>query len=242
MKQELHERFRVLQSTHWWFKGREKVAEMFLKIHVRPSAHAEILDIGSGWGSMLPMLAKFGAVDVIEPYREAHETLQKLGAKEILEDDFPSSIPDRHYDLVTMFDVLEHIEDDAAAIRAISTKLLKPGGALLLTVPAHQWLWGAHDVINEHFRRYNASQIARLLQNSGLRNIRVSYCMTFLFPLALLRKIYTKLNRRVATDLAPMHPMLNASFAAIFASEAVLLRRLRLPFGLSVIAKGERPQ
>ena len=99
------------------------------------------------------------------------------------------------YDLVALLDVLEHVPDDLGSLRAIHRRL-KPGGALLLTVPANPWMWSAHDAAHHHFRRYTKKQLEELFLRSGLEIELLSYFNTLLYPLIAAARIAGKLLGR----------------------------------------------
>jgi SAM-dependent methyltransferase len=144
-------------------------------------------------------------------------------------------VPDRHYDLIAALDVIEHIDDDHAAVAAIAAKL-KPGGKLVMTVPAHQWMWSAHDVVNHHKRRYSKRALRRLIESSPLRLETIGYFNSLLFPLAVADRLASKLRGKDDADLKLPSPPLNAALEAVFAAERHLVGRLPLPPGLSLFA------
>ena len=104
-----------------------------------------------------------------------------------------AGVPDGHYDLIGAFDVIEHIDDDRAALASIATKL-KPGGKFVMTVPAHQWMWSAHDVVNHHKRRYSKAALKALIDGSPMKLLKVGYFNSLLFPLAVAERAASKLR------------------------------------------------
>src|SRR5207249_11529795 len=147
---ELHE------SRHWWFVGRRRILASVLEETLRGRRSLRILDIGCGTGGMVPLLSAFGRVTAIDPAEAAiRYSREKYGRKaEFLQVDFPREAPPAgEYDLVTLFDVLEHLDDDREALRK-AVSLLHREGRMVLTVPAHRFLWSPHDEINRHRRRY----------------------------------------------------------------------------------------
>jgi SAM-dependent methyltransferase len=241
MEREVYEFHKDVQFRHWWFNGRRRIIAAFLENYRQPQP-IRILDIGSGFGSTIAILKNHGVVDVIEPFREAQATLKSLGAADIFDiDDFPVSFPDRRYDWVTMFDVLEHIEDDRQALRVICEELLNPGGRFITTVPAYMWLWTKHDVANHHYRRYHRRPLINLLRQAGFDDIRMSYYMTFLFPLAILERAFMKFNKSDNADLKIPGAIINKILEGIFSSERAFVSRFNFPFGLSLIGSARRP-
>jgi SAM-dependent methyltransferase len=154
----------------------------------------------------------------------------------------PGRLPDAvpfaggSFDLVCLLDVLEHIDDDRAALRRVRG-LLRPGGRLLLTVPAYQWLYGAHDRAHHHRRRYSAADVRRRAREAGLETQRCGYFNTFLFPLVVARRIGQRRGEATdSADAALPGPALNRLLHTVFSSERWLVPRLLFPFGTSVLA------
>jgi SAM-dependent methyltransferase len=131
--------------------------------------------------------------------------------------------------------VIEHIDDDQAAIASIA-KLLKPGGRFIMTVPAHQWMWSAHDVVNHHKRRYSKRRLKKLIEASPLKLERVGYFNSLLFPVAVAERLSSKLRGKEDVDLKLPPAALNAALEESFAAERHLIARLPLPPGLSLFA------
>ncbi|HEX8839496.1 MAG TPA: methyltransferase domain-containing protein, partial [Sphingomicrobium sp.] len=146
-----------------------------------------------------------------------------------------AGVEDKHYDLIGAFDVIEHIDDDAAAIASIATKL-KPGGRFIMTVPAHQWMWTAHDVANHHKRRYSKRGLRKLIEGSTLKLERVGYFNSLLFPLAVAERTASRLRGKDNGDVKLPPKLLNSALETVFAAERHLVGRLPLPPGLSLFA------
>jgi SAM-dependent methyltransferase len=162
----------------------------------------------------------------------------RCAAVDVLEGMLPDGLPlaGRSFDVIGLFDVLEHVEDDSGALRAAKSHLA-PGGALILTVPAHQALFGPHDVEHHHKRRYAYAELNAKLLAAGFEVEKLSYMNAALFPVAWILRWFDKVmghERPTATGL-PSSPV-NQALAAIFGAEAALLPRLNLPFGLSLLA------
>src|SRR5207302_10426687 len=122
------------------------------------------------------------------------------------------------YDLIGAFDVIEHIDDDAAALAAIATKL-NPGGKFMMAVPAHPWMWTAHDVVNHHKRRYSKRALKTLVENSPMRLEKIGYFNSVLFPLAVAQRAVSKVRGGDSADVKlPVAPI-NLALEKIFASE-----------------------
>jgi len=133
-----------------------------------------------------------------------------------------------------------HVSNDLASLRSIHRRL-KPGGALLLTVPANPWMWSAHDAAHHHFRRYTKKQLEELFLRSGLEVQLLSYFNTLLYPLVAAARIAGKVTRKEsADDKLPSAPI-NATLNKLFGLEAAMLGRIPMPFGVSLVAVVRRP-
>jgi hypothetical protein len=131
--------------------------------------------------------------------------------------------------------VIEHIADDQAALKSIAGKL-KPNGKFVMTVPAHQWMWSAHDVINHHKRRYSKRSLKTLIDASPMRLEKVGYFNSLLFPLAVAQRAASKVRGDENADVTLPPAPLNAALEKVFAAERYLVGRLPLPPGLSLFA------
>lgn len=236
---ELHE------ARHWWFVGRRRIVGALLVSLANGRRNLRILDIGCGTGGMIPVLAAYGRVTGIDGSPEAlrYSREKHAGRADLLEIDFPAQVPPGEpYDLVTLFDVLEHLDDDSAALRR-AAGLLAEGGRLVVTVPAHRFLWSPHDEINQHRRRYSRRELEDRIRETGLRLRRLSYFNTFLFPAVVgarlvRRRLTRKGDRR--SDFRIRREWLNRLLADFFGAEAHLLRKFNLPFGVSLLAVAEK--
>ncbi|MFC1751783.1 class I SAM-dependent methyltransferase [Thermoproteota archaeon] len=239
MQQNLYDFHKSNQFKHWWFNGRKSIIETLLKQHCSPG-NLDILDIGSGYGVLIPTLKKWGKVDALEPNHDCHDSLKQLGADTIYPySNFPLTFPNKQYDLICLFDVLEHIENHEQAIQIIKNQLLKPNGKLLITVPSYQWLWTTHDEDNHHYRRYSKKMLLKLLKSNNFNSIRTSYFMTLLFPLAVIQRLISKMFSTKTNQKNRPHFIVNAVFEKIFHMESKLISKLNLPYGLSIISIAE---
>ena len=199
-------------------------------------ADARILEIGCGTGHNLSMLGDFGHVDGLELDDEAAALSEKRLGRKVMRSPLPAldEVPG-DYDLVGAFDVIEHIDDDHAALAAIATKL-KSGGKFIMTVPAHPWMWTAHDVANHHKRRYSKRALQTLIDASPMRLDRVGYFNSLLFPVAIAQRTVSRLRGKDDGDVSLPPAPLNSALEAVFAAERYLVGRLPLPPGLSLFA------
>jgi SAM-dependent methyltransferase len=237
MERVVYEQMAELDERHWWYQARRKILAELIRREARPPSNAHILEIGCGTGHNLAMLGEFGHVDALELDDEARAMSEKRLGRKVMSSPLPelSEVPDRHYDLIGAFDVIEHIEDDVAALASIATKL-KADGKFVMAVPAHQWMWSVHDVVNHHKRRYSKRSLKALIKASPLRLEKIGYFNSLLFPLAVADRAASKLRGKDNADVTLPPAPLNATLESIFAAERHLVGRFPLPPGLSLFA------
>jgi SAM-dependent methyltransferase len=240
MERVVYQQMAELDDRHWWYCARRQVLAELIRREARPPANAAILEIGCGTGHNLAMLAEFGHVDGLELDDEARALSEKRLGRKVMSAPLPelAGVPEGHYDLIGAFDVVEHIDDDAAALASIATKL-KPGGKFVIAVPAHQWMWSAHDVVNHHKRRYSKRALRRLIESSPMKLNMIGYFNSLLFPLAIAERAASKIRGKENADVKLPASPLNAALEAVFAAERYLVGRLPLPPGLSLFAVAE---
>jgi SAM-dependent methyltransferase len=242
MDRAVFDRMAELDQHHWWFTARRRILSSVIRRVVRPPAGARILELGCGTGHNLDTLAEFGRVEASELDDYARELATKRLGRVVEKVALPdlSKFPTDSYDLIALLDVLEHVPDDKGSLAAILTRL-KPGGALLLTVPANPWMWSAHDVAHHHHRRYRKSEIAALAKEAGFEIELLSPFNTLLFPLIAGVRLLNKVRGHdSADDALPSRPI-NSALDKLFGAEAGLIGRLPFPFGVSLVAVLRRP-
>jgi SAM-dependent methyltransferase len=236
MDRIVYDRMAEHDSTHWWYVARRDILADYIARHVKPPKGARILEIGCGTGHNLPMLGAFGEVDAIEIDPAAAAIASQRLGKPVGSSPLPelTGVAEGQYDLIAVLDVIEHIDDDVAALRAMA-KRLKPGGKILIAVPAHQWMWSAHDVVNHHKRRYSKATLTDALRKAGLGWSQLRWFNSLLFPAAIAARVAGKLTGKDDSDDSPPAKPLNWAFEKIFGLERHLLGRVPLPPGLSLI-------
>lgn len=242
MERAVFDRMAELDQHHWWFLARRRILETLIGRTVKPPKKARILEVGCGTGHNLAMLGKFGSVEASELDPSARALSSKRLGREVEEAKLPDlSMFDRNvYDLVALLDVLEHVPDDLASLKSI-LKRLKPGGALLLTVPANPWMWSAHDRAHHHFRRYTKKQLASLFRQAGFEIQLLSYFNTLLYPLVAAARIIGKITRKESADDRLPGDAVNRTLQTIFGLEAHVVGKVPMPFGVSLVAVARRP-
>jgi SAM-dependent methyltransferase len=241
MDRQIYDRMRDLEQAHWWFTARREILASEISRLPLP-AKAEVLEVGCGTGGNLDMLSRFGRVRGIEPDSESRDYAAKRTGVAISPGALPDRLPDfgTAFDLVTAFDVVEHVDDDGGTVEALG-RLLAPGGFLVTTVPAHQWMWSAHDEHHHHKRRYSLRAYRALFDAAGLRLRRATYFNCLLFPpIAAVRLLRIATGSKRGSDEAEVGAPLNRVLHGLFASEQVLLRHMNLPFGVSILAVADR--
>lgn len=245
MEDSLYRLMAQVEDNHWWFAGRRNVIDAAIRDIIKPAPRATILDVGCGTGGNLSLLSRFGQVSGLEMDAGAVEAAQRRGLGYIHTGKIPGrlSFEENSFDLITMLDVLEHIENDSEAIGYLR-RFLKPGGSFLITVPAFSFLWSSHDTLHHHCRRYHKLQLEKKLAAAGLDVTYSSYFNTWLFPLILMVRMI-KSGLKINTDhgdLGMLPAPFNRLLTLIFSSEKYFVKRKwKLPVGVSIIACGKKP-
>ena len=242
MNPEEYTRMFQLEDHYWWFVARRRLA-LALLFHFVNGSEKKVMDLGCGTGVVLHDLAAEKASPVgVDMNRLALGMSRSRGEFDLVQAD-GTALPfeANSFDAAIGLDVFEHIKDDVQAFRECA-RVLKPGGILVLSVPAFKWLWSPHDVALHHFRRYRAPEMRERLLEAGLEPIKLSYSVFFLFPLVLLVRCFERNNHGEAKASLPKVPeWLNRFLIRLGDLEASLLRGIRLPWGSSVIAVARKP-
>jgi len=230
-----------VEDAHWWFASRRAIVDRIIDRLGLP-ANATILEPGCGTGGNFPMLARRGQLFAVDADESALGFAQSRGLAQVARGFLPEAIPfgDQRFDLIVMTDVLEHLDDQAGTLRALHARL-RPGGWLLMTVPAMAWLWSDHDVAHHHRRRYRARQLRALVSDSGFDVTYLSYYNFLLLPLIAGARMWQRLSAHDHLGVHPRHDLamppaaLNSALQRIFSSERYLVGTARIPFGVSLI-------
>lgn len=222
--------FQLLHDAEasWWYRARAIIVERVLKHYTRDVQ--TILDLGAGFGGMASTLQLHGKVDAFEPDSEARVVAQTRGYQTVLDMADHQMLPNDAYTLIAILDVLEHTPDDGVFLAKLNEVLTK-NGALIITVPAFQFLWSEHDVQHHHYRRYSKRTLRAVLSAHGFEVRFISYWNMLLFlPAALVRL----LGRSGESSLLPSSP-LNTLFHFIVSTESKLIPLCSLPFGTGLV-------
>ncbi len=248
MKHEEYERMYRFEDRYWWFVARRHLITSLLQTYYPRDGRLHILDIGCGTGAMLDELAPFGPVVGADFSPEALQfcVTRGVGANLARADVRRLPFADASFDVVTAMDIVEHIDDDKAASCEIF-RVLRPGGRLLVTVPAFSSLWSEHDEALHHHRRYTVPRLKDLFQRVGLTVDKVSYTVTTLFPaIWMFRQVSNLLPKQRAdgeknANLIHFSAPVNAALLALSQWETRLVHRRNLPFGVTVVCIARKP-
>ncbi|MBM3493051.1 MAG: class I SAM-dependent methyltransferase [Armatimonadetes bacterium] len=229
------------EDSYWWFVGRRRLVLDLMAQRYGSRADLDILDVGCGTGAMSSALRRFGRVVSADLSDLALRYSARRGLTALCSAD-ATRLPLRSesFDAIVALDLLEHIPDDAAAAHEFA-RALRPGGCLFATVPAYQSLWSGHDLALMHMRRYTAREVGRLVSGQALRVLRLSYAMTALFPIVWLVRMRERKAREPQASVRPVPPPINAALIRLLEIENRVLRRMNLPFGVTVLCVAEKP-
>jgi SAM-dependent methyltransferase len=235
VEQEVYRLLYELEDRHWWFRGREAVVDALLH-GVATKPRPRILDAGCGAGRNVRRYSRLGPVDGFDPSEDAVAFCRERGLSQVRLagiEDLPYE--SASFDLLMATDVLEHVADEAAALRELR-RVAAPGAALIMTVPAYQWMWSSEDVRLGHRRRYTKRRLAAAVQAGGWRLAFVSYFNLALLPaIAVARLLRDLLPRKGHPELSLTPRALDPILAAPMRLEARLIKAgIPLPAGVSI--------
>lgn len=242
MKDEAYEKNYLFEDTHWWFRARNRIVMDAVRRHAPRHGPLRALDYGCGTGKMMELMRGLGDVQGCDTSpaaldycrRRGHERLTLLNG---------TDTPPGEFDLITLLDVIEHVDDDRALIARLASHLA-PGGRLIITAPALPCLTSGEDFVSEHKRRYAKKSLLAAVRGGGLRPLRATYFNTVLLPPIFL---YLKIRAALDPDslrrsnLGALPAWANALLAAVFGLEAHWLKIAGLPIGMSLLCVAEKP-
>ena len=243
MDRATYEREAQVEETHWWFVGRRALFARVLAENAVPR-DAAILDVGSGTGATLRLLRDQGFRNVtgLDKSAVAQSLCRDKGLGEVQlgsVTDLP--FPAGSFDVVFATDIVEHVADDAAALRELA-RVLVPRGLVVITVPAFQSLWGLQDEVSHHHRRYRSGQVLDLVHDAGLKAIQSHYFNFLLFvPIWLARQSIRLLGVRAESENDINTTWINAVLTKVFRLDIAVARRVNPPFGVSFFALCRKP-
>ena len=255
MEEGAYKQFAEQEETHWWFRGRKRIFSHMIPRVLADTACSNgesprILDLGCGMGGMLDELEAHGDAFGLDIAQEALLHCTERGYSRVFKghgNQLP--IPDASLDLVTAFDTIEHIPQEMETLEECF-RILRPGGHLIVSVPAYQWLYTHQDRMVHHQRRYTAGDLRRKLRSLGFRVRRASYINFFLFPLILPVVLLIKLKQAIfkpsdddyfSNASIKVPAWINSLLFFIFSSERHLISALSIPAGHSLLAVAQKP-
>ena len=243
--QEYSQMYEV-ESSHWYFAGKRAVLERLLKHVLGINKNHRLLDVGCGTGIVLVMLEQFGEATGVDASDVALEFCKRRGLTHLHKSENETELPfsDQSFDVITAFDLLEHLDQDLKLLMEMK-RVCSPGGTILLTVPAHPFLWSEHDTALHHKRRYTKKQFRSLIKDAGLKCHRMTYINSFLFPVAIiyrsLRNLLPRKNGEAKSEFFVQLPAsVNRLLFSIFSLESRLIPKTNLPVGLSILGLCEK--
>jgi SAM-dependent methyltransferase len=242
MQKEYSQKYLRLEETNWWFMARRDMVSQLVK---RFSNAARIIDVGCSGGAIIKRLAEEGYHDIkgIDLSRDAIERCIEQGIapeKLAVADAVRTGLRSDSYDLLIASDILEHIENDRATL-AEWRRILKPGGSIIIFVPAYNFLFGQHDKINQHFRRYTLSRLSDLLKQSGFKIIRGSYWNVMLLLPAVIFRLLSRSVKGGGDQLFELPSALNRIlYKALTVENAIISAGVNFPFGVSAFCLAQK--
>lgn len=228
-----------LEDIYWWFVARRQLAVDVITREIGDRKGVRLLDVGCGTGSNLAEFSKIAEATGIDMSADALAFCRRRGVERVaLSGVERLPFADATFDVVTAMDMLEHTDDDLAALAELR-RVLKPDGLLLVTVPAYGFLWSEHDEALQHRRRYTAHELRNKLTVRGFRIERSSYFITALFFPILVMRIHQGLFKKSThpqTSVKLLPKWLNSALVGLLGAERTVFRRMNLPFGVTIVA------
>jgi SAM-dependent methyltransferase len=226
-----------IEATHWWFVGRRRLFAFEIK-QIGLAREAAVLDIGTSTGTNLRMLRTLGYNNVqgLDVSDDAIRYCIEKGFHSVRQGDV-CSMPfvSNAFDLILATDIIEHVDDDARAIKEIA-RVLKPSGAVLITVPTFRCLWGLQDKVARHKRRYRKGELLKLVMASGMQIERQYYFNYVLFiPIWLARRFIRWFRLGLTSESEVNSPTINRLLSIVFGIDTMTAPRLHPPFGVSAL-------
>lgn len=243
MEQQEYSTMFELENDYWWFVARRSLVEEIVKTETSHHKEPNIFDVGCGTGANLAAFSRYGKSFGIDMATDAIKFCRSRGLNNLVQSKVESlAYPSDVFDVVTALDVLEHIDDDLAAMQELY-RVCKPGGMLLVTVPAYGFLWSEHDEALHHRRRYAAYELRNKLTLTGFNIERCSYFITiFFFPILFIRILQGifKKSTHPKTSHIELPNVVNQLLIGILAFEQLLFKFINLPFGVSIVCTARK--
>ena len=244
MEDQVYRQLYEVENEHWWYAARKEILLRYIDARLPLPPTARLLDVGCGTGAILESFSSRYEAFGTDTAPQAIEFCRQRGLKKLYCGTLETYPPSKPFDLITMLDMLEHVEDDEGLLRT-GRRLLGEGGHLLIAVPAFPSLWSPLDEILHHKRRYTRGSLRRLVELAGFTVEHLSFFNCLLFPVAWVRRIAARATGSGKADDLEIPPrFLNAALHSVFLAERRILPHASLPVGLSLLClarKGGRP-
>lgn len=235
MEKYLYQDLYDLEDRHWWHIAKRKSVSTFIDQFIT-SKKPKILDIGCGTGRNIKELSKFGQVWGLDISSEALSFCKKRGITKVrLGTAQKTNFPEKTFDIVTLLDVLEHV-NELSTLNEIN-RILKNGGFIIITVPAFNFLWSEWDKVLHHKRRYTKKSLQKILVASGFKVTKISYLYSFLIlPTMIIRFLKSAfLKKSYKSDFQILPPFLNSFLGIVSSIERAVMIKKDIPFGTSIL-------
>jgi SAM-dependent methyltransferase len=241
MEKTYESKYHRVEETNWWFVSRRDfIIGLISRLNLNKNSH--ILEVGCASGLLLDLLKQKGYDNCygIDISSDAIDSCNRRGVDNVkVMDATQIKFKDYSFDLIIASDILEHIKNDDSALKEWH-RLLKPDGKLIVFVPAFQFLWTSHDIVNKHYRRYDKASLTKQLEESKFNLQRVSYWNFILFFPAFffrtLKRLVFDKNNRPSDDVYELNFLINGILITLLRIENLFLKFLDFPVGVSVFA------
>ncbi|MHA8050764.1 class I SAM-dependent methyltransferase [Aquirufa sp. ROCK-SH2] len=228
-----------LERNHWWFQARNKIIfDQINDIYQVQKRPLKILNVGVATGATSELLSNFGTVTSVEYDQDCIDFVTTKIDLPIFQGDICAlDFPENTFDLVCALDVVEHVDNDELAAIEL-TRVCKHGGSILITVPSFKSLWGEHDVINHHFKRYKSAELLELFKNHTILNYKTYFNFWLFLPIWIVRNLPFKLERKNSGsdfDLFKSSWMNKLCYYILASERFFISRNIQLPFGVSAL-------
>jgi SAM-dependent methyltransferase len=225
-----------IEEKLWWYRGRRRVCFDLLSRFLAPDKERQILDVGCGTGYNLAHLRKYGKAQGVDMSPEALKFCHERGETEVtLHQAGELPFEKESFEVITAFDVIEHIEDDRGALEEFR-RLLLPGGWLLIYTPALPWMYNEHDRLVHHKRRYVKSELRQKIAQAGFQIEHISYVNLLILPIVLLARLFYKLKPGSHAEMQLTPEPFNTIFTHLCYLESRLVNGPTLPYGMTLVA------
>jgi SAM-dependent methyltransferase len=244
MKAEEYRNLERVEGEHWYYSGKREIVEYWIRRSGPLCGEHLLVDVGAGTGAFAASMQEFCQVLAVDSHAESLEILRERMGSACIREGGLECLPlgDGSADIVTALDVLEHVEDDGRGMQEI-WRILKPGGRMVITVPANMWLWSDWDESLGHYRRYSRRGLKNLVGAAGAKVIHENFMNFFALPAVfaarMLRRGQGNRNSRRAEDVVPPKPV-NALLKRLFVWSSVQTT-FRWPAGVGLLCVAVKP-